>query len=207
MVNTVEKVSGNKVKLSFTVPAAEMDAAIEKAYRKNRGKIQVPGFRPGKAPRAVIERMYGKGIFFEDAFEEVFSAEYFKAVSENELEVVDQPSLTDLPQYKPGEDYSFGCEVFVTPEVTLGDYKGLEVTRTIRKVTDAEIDAELEAERKKVARVEDVEDRPLQEGDDANIDYLGPWTAFPLREAKRRVIPCASVPTPLFPVLSPSWWA
>ena len=179
MAYTYEKVSGNKVKFTFTVPAADMESAMEQSYRKNRKQIQVPGFRPGKAPRAVIERMYGKGIFFEDAFEKVFFENYFSAVKDTETQVVDEPSLSDLPAYKAGEDFTFSCEVFVRPEVKLGEYKGLEATKITRVVTEEEIQQRLSQEQKNVARVEEVEGRALENGDIANIDYLGTVDGVP----------------------------
>lgn len=172
MSATYEKISGNKAKLSFTVPADQFEAAMQKAYLKNRGKINVPGFRRGKAPRKLIESMYGEGVFYEDAFQLIFPDMYDAAVKEYDLQVVDQPDV-DVQEIGEGKDLTFTCEVFVRPDVTLGDYKGLTVEVTKQTVTDADIDARIEQDRQKVARVVDVEDRPLENGDTVNLNYLG----------------------------------
>lgn len=173
MEHTLEKLSGNKVKIDFKVDAADFEAAIEKAYHKLRGQIAVPGFRKGKAPRKLIEKMYGAGIFYEDALEALFPGAYMTAVRENDLKPVSQPELTGVPAMEAGKDLEFSCEVFVMPEVKLGQYKGVEVARKSRKVTDEEIDSRIEQERKRVARSVDVTDRPLENGDNAELDYSG----------------------------------
>ena len=172
MSATYEKISGNKAKLSFTVPAAQFEEAMQKAYLKNRGKINVPGFRRGKAPRKLIETMYGEGVFYDDAFQEIFPNLYDEAVKENDLHVVDQPEV-DVKEIGEGKDLVFTCEVFVRPDVTLGDYKGLTVEVTKQEVTDADIDARIEQDRQKVARTVDVEGRALENGDTVNLDYAG----------------------------------
>ena len=172
MSATYEKISGNTVKLSFTVPAAQFEEAMQKAYLKNRGKINVPGFRRGKAPRKLIETMYGEGVFYDDAFQEIFPNLYDEAVKENDLHVVDQPEV-DVKEIGEGKDLVFTCEVFVRPDVTLGDYKGLTVEVTKQEVTDADIDARIEQDRQKVARTVDVEGRALENGDTVNLDYAG----------------------------------
>lgn len=172
MSATYEKISGNKAKLSFTVPAAQFEEAMQKAYLKNRGKINVSGFRRGKAPRKLIETMYGEGVFYDDAFQEIFPNLYDEAVKENDLHVVDQPEV-DVKEIGEGKDLVFTCEVFVRPDVTLGDYKGLTVEVTKQEVTDADIDARIEQDRQKVARTVDVEGRALENGDTVNLDYAG----------------------------------
>ena len=172
MSATYEKISGNKAKLSFTVPAAQFEEAMQKAYLKNRGKINVPGFRRGKAPRKLIETMYGEGVFYDDAFQEIFPDLYDEAVRENDLHVVDQPEV-DVKEIGEGKDLVFTCEVFVRPDVTLGDYKGLTVEVTKQEVTDADVDARIEQDRQKVARTVDVEGRALENGDIVNLDYAG----------------------------------
>ena len=172
MSATYEKISGNKAKLSFTVPAAQFEEAMQKAYLKNRGKINVPGFRRGKAPRKLIETMYGEGVFYDDAFQEIFTDLYDEAVKENDLHVVDQPEV-DVKEIGEGKDLVFTCEVFVRPDVTLGDYKGLTVEVTKQEVTDADVDARIEQDRQKVARTVDVEGRALENGDTVNLDYVG----------------------------------
>lgn len=171
MSATYEKVSGNKAKLSFTVPAEQFEAAMQKAYLKSRGKINVPGFRRGKAPRKLIETMYGEGVFYDDAFQLIFPDLYDEAVKENNLQVVDQPEV-DVQEIGEGKDLVFSCEVFVRPDVTLGDYKGLTVAVTKQTVTDADIDARIEQDRKKVARQIDVEGA-LENGDTVKLNYMG----------------------------------
>ncbi len=172
MEHTVEKLSGNKVKISFKAPADDFEQAIEKAYLKTRGQISVPGFRRGKAPRKLIERMYGAGVFYEDALEQLFPDAYTTAVQENELKPVARPEL-DVQEMEAGKDLVFSCEVFVYPDVKLGEYKGVEVTRTVRKVPSESVDAHIEQERKRVARSVDVTDRALENGDTAELDYSG----------------------------------
>lgn len=178
MSATYEKISGNKAKLSFTVPAAQFEEAMQKAYLKNRGKINVPGFRRGKAPRKLIETMYGEGVFYDDAFQEIFPELYDEAVKANDLHVVDQPEV-DVQEIGEGKDLVFTCEVFVRPDVTLGDYKGLTVEVQKQTVTDADIDARIEQDRQKVARTVDVEGRTLENGDTVNLDYAGSVDGVP----------------------------
>ena len=173
MEHTIEKLTGNKVKISFKVPAADFEQAIEKAYLKTRGQIAVPGFRKGKAPRKLIEKMYGAAIFYEDALDVVFPDAYMSAITANDLKPVSQPSLTDIAVMEAGKDLEFTCEVFVMPEVKLGEYKGIEVVRKANKVTEEAIDARIEQERKRVARSVEVTDRALENGDNAELDYSG----------------------------------
>ena len=171
MEHSVEKLSSNKVKISFKATAAEFENALQQAYLKLRGQINVPGFRKGKAPRKLIENMFGKGVFYEDALDILFPEAYYKAVEENDLKPVARPEV-DVQAMEAGKDLEFSCEVYVMPEVKLGQYKELDVTRTIRKVTDAEVDSRIEQEQKRVARVVDVTDRALENGDKAEL-----WTA------------------------------
>ena len=138
---------------------------------KNRGKINVPGFRRGKAPRKLIETMYGESVFYDDAFQLIFPDLYDEAVKENNLQVVDQPEV-DVQEIGEGKDLVFSCEVYVRPDVTLGDYKGLTVNVTKQTVTDADIDARIEQDRKKVARQIDVEGA-LENGDTVKLNYMG----------------------------------
>lgn len=184
MSATYEKVSSNKAKLSFTVPAEQFEAAMQKAYLKNRGKINVPGFRRGKAPRKLIETMYGESVFYDDAFQLIFPDLYGEAVKENNLQVVDQPEV-DVQEIGEGKDLVFSCEVYVRPDVTLGDYKGLTVNVTKQTVTDADIDARIEQDRKKVARQIDVEGA-LENGDTVKLNYMGTVDGVALRAAPRR---------------------
>ena len=173
MSHTYEKISSNKAKLSFVIPAEQFDEAMQKAYLKNRSRINVPGFRKGKAPRALIERMYGEGVFYDDAMELLFPDAYEAAVKENGLKPVDRPEMTDVEQIGAGQDLKFTCEVFVRPDVELGQYKGLEVEVTRQTVSEDDVNARIEQDRQKGARTIDVEDRPVEDGDTVNLDYAG----------------------------------
>ena len=172
MSHTYEKLSGNKAKLTFTIPAEQFDEAMQRAFLKLRGRINVPGFRKGKAPRKMIETLYGESIFYDDAFELIFPDAYRAAVEEYDLKPVDQPQI-DLDEIGAGKDLKFHLEVFVRPDVTLGEYKGLSVETEIQKLTDEMIDARIEEDRKKASRTIDVDDRPVEEGDTVNLDYAG----------------------------------
>ena len=172
MSTTVEKISSNKVKLSFDIDAAKFDEAMGKAYIKVRGQVAIPGFRKGHAPRKMIENMYGEGVFYDEAFELIFDEVYGPAIDENKLEVVDRPQV-DIQQIGTGKNLQFTCEVFVKPDVTLGEYKGVEVKREHTLVTEDEVNAEIEKERSKQAAEVAVDDRPVAEGDTVNLDYSG----------------------------------
>ena len=172
MSHTYEKVSGNKAKLTFTIPAEQFDEAMQKAYLKMRGRVNVPGFRKGKAPRRMIETLYGEGVFYEDAFDLIFPEAYQDAVKELDLHPVDQPSV-DVDQIGAGQELKFHLEVFVRPDVELGDYKGLTVEAEQQKLTDEMVDARISQDQDKASRTIDVEDRPVQEGDTVNLDYAG----------------------------------
>ena len=173
MVN-YEKISSNKAKLVFTVPGEEFEAAMNKAYLQNRGKINVPGFRKGKAPRNVIENMYGKFVFVEDAMDIVFPEMYTAAIEENGLKPVDRPEMTDMGEYVKGEDMTFTVEVFVRPDVTLGEYKALSVeVEPKHVVTEEEIDERIKQDQQKGARTLDVTDRTVDYNDTVNLDYAG----------------------------------
>ena len=172
MSTTVEKISSNKVKLSFDIDAAKFDAAMDKAYIKVRGQVNIPGFRKGKAPRKLIENMYGEGVFYDEAFELVFDEVYGPAIDENKVDVVDRPEI-EIQQIGAGKNLQFTCEVFVKPDVTLGEYKGVEVKREKTEVTDAQVDAKVEEERSKQATEVAVEGRAVAEGDTVNLDYAG----------------------------------
>ena len=172
MSTTVEKISSNKVKLSFDIDAAKFDEAMGKAYIKVRGQVAIPGFRKGHAPRKMIENMYGEGVFYDEAFELIFDEMYSPAIDENKLEVVDRPQV-DIQQIGAGKNLQFTCEVFVKPDVTLGEYKGVEVKREHTLVTEDEVNAEIEKERNKQAAEVAVDDRPVAEGDTVNLDYSG----------------------------------
>lgn len=168
----VEKLEKNMVKLTIEASAEELDAAIEKAYQKNKGKISVQGFRKGKAPRAVIEKLYGAGIFFEDAANALIPKAYDEAVKESDLEIVSQPDI-NVVQIEKGKPFIFTAEVAVKPEVTLGDYKGIEVEKIEVAVSDDEMNAELDRIREQNSRTITVEDRAIENNDIAVIDFEG----------------------------------
>ena len=172
MSTTVEKISSNKVKLSFDIDAAKFDEAMGKAYIKVRGQVAIPGFRKGHAPRKMIENMYGEGVFYDEAFELIFDEVYGPAIDENKLEVVDRPQV-DIQQIGTGKNLQFTCEVFVKPDVTLGKYKGVEVKKEHTLVTEDDVNAEIEKERNKQAAEVSVDDRAVAEGDTVNLDYSG----------------------------------
>ena len=142
----VEKLEHNMAKLTIEVPETELEAAIEKAYQKQKKSISLPGFRKGKAPRVMIEKMYGKGVFLEDAANSLIPVQYSLAAGESGLEIVSQPTI-DVTQLEPGKPFIFTAEVAVKPEVTLGEYKGVEVEKQNTEVLEEEIDAEIFKER------------------------------------------------------------
>lgn len=168
----VEKLEGNMAKLTIEASAEEFEAAIEKAYQKNKSRLSVPGFRKGKAPRKMLEQMYGKEIFYEDAANEVIPSAYAKAVDECTEEIVSQPSV-DVVQMEAGKPFIFTAEVALKPEVTLGKYKGVEVEKIDITVTDEEVDAAVERERENNARTVSVEDRAVKDGDMTVLDFEG----------------------------------
>ena len=168
----VEKLEGNMAKLTIEVSAEDFEAAVEKAYQKNRNKLNIPGFRKGQAPRKMIEQMYGKEIFFEDAANYAIPSAYAKAVDECTEEIVSQPKI-DIEQAEAGKPFVFTAEVALKPEVTLGVYKGVEVEKTDASVTDEEVDAAIERERESSARTVSVEDRAVQDGDMTTLDFEG----------------------------------
>ena len=170
---TVEKISGNQVKIAFEIASDKFDEAVQKAYLKVRGKVNVPGFRKGKAPRKLIENMYGEGVFYDDAFDILFPAEYEAAVKENNLQVVDRPEVDTVDQIGVGKDLKFVVKVFVKPEVELGQYKGLKATKYIHKVTEEEIDNRIQRDVEKATTMADVTDRAVENGDTVNLDYAG----------------------------------
>ena len=168
----VEKLEKNMAKLTIEVSAEDLDKAMEKAYQKQKSRISLPGFRKGKAPRKMIESMYGKGVFMEDAVNSLVPQEYTKALGECDLEIVSQPEI-NVTQMEPGKALIFTADVAVKPEVTLGDYKGVEVPKSEIAVTDEEVDAEVKKEQDKDARTVAVEDRAAANGDITTIDFEG----------------------------------
>ncbi|MBR4537438.1 MAG: trigger factor [Clostridia bacterium] len=170
---TVEKVSGNQVKIAFEIPAEKFDEAVSKAYLKIRGRVNVPGFRKGKAPRKLIESMYGEGVFYDEAFDILFPGEYEAAVKENDIKVVDRPEVDEVKQIGVGKDLQFTVKVFVKPDVELGEYKGLKATKFVHRVTDEEIDRRIQQDVDKATTMADVTDRSVENGDTVNLDYAG----------------------------------
>ncbi len=168
----VEKLEKNMAKLTIEVSAEEFSKAVESVYQKNKGKISVPGFRKGKVPKKMIEQMYGKGVFYEDAANEIIPDAYEKALEECEETIVSSPKI-DVTQIEEGKPFIFTAEVALKPEVTLGAYKGIEVEKADTTVTEEEIDADLQQQRENNARTVTVEGRPVQDGDIAVIDYEG----------------------------------
>lgn len=168
----VEELGKSMVKLTIEVAAEEFEKAMETAYQKNKNKLSVQGFRKGKAPRAMIEKMYGAGIFYEDAANELIPDAYEKAAVESGLDIVSRPEI-DLVQVEKGKEFIFTAEVAVKPEVTLGEYKDVEVEKTDIAVSDEEVIAELDRVREQNARILTVEDRPVADGDETVIDFEG----------------------------------
>ncbi len=168
----VEKLEKNMAKLTIETEAAEFEKAVEKAYQQEKKKISIPGFRKGKVPRQMVERMYGKEIFFEEAANIVIPDAYDKAVDECEEEIVSSPKI-EVIQIEAGKPFIFTATVALKPEVKLGEYKGVKVEVMDTKVTDEEVDAEINKERENNARNITVDDRPVQDGDMTTLDFEG----------------------------------
>ena len=168
----VEDLGKNMVKLTVEGEADALDAAIKSAYNKQKNKISIPGFRKGKVPQAMIEKMYGVEIFYEDAANELLQKNYPTAVDESGVDVVSQPSV-DVTQLEKGKPFIFTAEVAKRPEVTLGKYNGVTVTKIDTSVSDEEVDTEIETQRNANARTITVTDRAVAEGDTAVIDFEG----------------------------------
>ena len=169
---TVEKLEKSMAKLKIEVSAEQLEKAIQKAYEKNKNKIQIPGFRKGKAPRKLIEQMYGKGVFYEDAANELIEEEYPKAVEECGEEVVSSPKI-DVEQLEAGKDFIFTAEVALKPPVKLGKYKGVEAEKMDLEVSDSDVDAEIDKQRNTNARTIEVTDRAVKDGDIVTLDFEG----------------------------------
>ncbi len=172
MSSKILKKEKNVVSIEFTVSPEEFEKAVNKAYLKVKNSINVQGFRKGKAPKHIIEKKYGKGIFYDDAMDLAIQEEYPKAVKELELDVIDSPKV-DVVKFEEGEEIIFNADVEVMPEVELPEYKGVEVERTEINVTDEDVEKELKAIQEKNARIVEVSDRAVQSGDFLTIDYAG----------------------------------
>ena len=168
----VEKLEHNMAKLTIEVPAEDVEKALQAAYLKERKRISLPGFRKGKVPRQMIEKMYGPEVFYDDAANHMISEAYGKAYDECGLEIVSQPKV-EVTQLEKGKPFIFTAEVAVKPEVTLGEYKGLKVEKSDVEVTDEEVDAEIEKERERNARTVEVTDRAVQDKDEVTLDFEG----------------------------------
>lgn len=168
----VENLEHNMAKLTIEVSAEELEKALNKAYNKQKNQISVPGFRKGKVPRAMVEKMYGAEIFYEDAANELMQQTYPSAIDESGIDIVSRPTV-DVVQIEKGKPFIYTAEVATRPEVTLGKYMGVTVTKIDTTVTDEEVEAELENQRNTNARTVTVTDRPVKEGDTAVIDFEG----------------------------------
>lgn len=168
----VEDLGKNMMKLTIEATAGDFEVALEKAYQKNKNKLNVQGFRKGKAPRSVIEKMYGVGIFYEDAANEIIPEAYEQAAEESKLDIVSRPDI-DVVQIEKGQPFIFTATVAVKPVVTLGQYKGVEVEKVAVEVTEEEVTAELEKVREQNSRMITIEDRPVADKDIAVIDFEG----------------------------------
>lgn len=174
----VERLEHNMAKLTIEVDAKEFDAATKRAYNKQKASFSLPGFRKGKVPMNIIEKTYGPGIFYEDAANDIMQGAYEKAVEESGLDIVSRPEV-DVTQIGKGQNFIFTATVAVKPEVTLGEYKGIEVEKDSIAVSDEEVDAELKAAQEKNAREVEITDRPIKDGDIIKLNYAGTIDGVP----------------------------
>ncbi len=179
----VEKLEKSMAKLTIEVDSTEFDSAVDKAYQKSRSKISLPGFRKGKAPRAMIEKMYGSGIFYEDAANMIIPDAYESAAKESGLVIVAQPEIS-VEQVEKGKPFIFTAVVAVKPEVTLGEYKGIEVEKQSVEVTQEDIDEAIDRVRESNSRMITVDDRETQDGDTVIIDFDGYCDGEPFEGGK-----------------------
>ena len=183
-----EKLEKNMAKLTIEVPAEEFEKAVQQAYLKERARITIPGFRKGKAPRKMIEKMYGTGVFFEEAANIAIPTAYDEAVKEVEETIVSRPTV-DIVQIEAGKPFIFTAEVALKPEVTLGQYKEIEVAKEDVSVSDEEVAAELDKERERSARTVDVTDRAVQNGDMIKLNFDGCVDGVPFDGGKAEDYP------------------
>lgn len=168
----VENLEKNMAKMTVEVPAGEFEKAIKDAFNKNKNRFNIPGFRKGKAPLAMVEKMYGVEVLYEEAANLILDKSYPDAAEESGLEIVSRPEI-DLVQIEKGKDFIYTATVAVKPEVTLGEYKGIEVERAVVEVTDEDVENELKRVQNQNSRLLTVEDRPVQDGDQTLIDFDG----------------------------------
>ena len=179
----VEKLEKNMAKLTIEASAEDFEKAIQKVYLKARGRINIPGFRKGKAPRKLIEKMYGTGVFYEDAANDLIPTAYAEALKDCDLEIVSRPEI-NVTQIESGKPFIFTAEVAVKPEVTLGEYKGVEVEKSDVEVTDDDINKEVDKERENNSRTIDVDDRAVESGDIIKLDFDGSVDGVPFAGGK-----------------------
>ena len=179
----VEKLEKNMAKLTIEASAEDFEKAIQKVYLKARGRINIPGFRKGKAPRKLIEKMYGTGVFYEDAANDLIPTAYAEALKDCDLEIVSRPEI-NVTQIEAGKPFIFTAEVAVKPEVTLGEYKGVEVEKSNVEVTDEDINKEVDKERENNSRTIDVDDRAVESGDIIKLDFDGSVDGVPFAGGK-----------------------
>lgn len=179
----VEKLEKNMAKLTVEVPAEQFDEALKTSYKKNKNRFNIPGFRKGKAPQALVEKMYGVEILYEDAVDGLINTTYPEAMKESGLEIVSRPEIS-VEKIEKGESMVYSALVAVKPEVTLGEYKGIEVERAKPEVTDADIEAELKKVQDQNSRLVSVEDRPVADGDQVVIDFDGYVDGVPFEGGK-----------------------
>ena len=173
MKSRLERIEKNEVNLEIEVPVEQVEAALNRAYKRIVSKISLPGFRKGRVPRPVLESYYGKEFLYEEALEELIPEALERAVEENDIEPVSQPDL-DVTQMEEGKPLIFSARMVVKPEVTLGQIEGIEVTIPKTKVTDADVEQRLEAMRQRYARLVEIDsDSPAQEQDVRTIDFKG----------------------------------
>ena len=179
----VEKLEKNMAKLTIEASAEDFEKAIQKVYLKARGRINIPGFRKGKAPRKLIEKMYGTGVFYEDAANDLIPTAYAEALKDCDLEIVSRPEI-NVTQIEAGKPFIFTAEVAVKPEVTLGEYKGVEVEKSDVEVTEEDINKEVDKERENNSRTIDVDDRAVESGDIIKLDFDGSVDGVPFAGGK-----------------------
>ena len=179
----VEKLEKNMAKITVEVPSEQFEKALTAAFNKNKSRFNIPGFRKGKAPQAMVEKMYGVEVLYEDAINAALDATYGDAVTESGLEVVSRPEI-DVVQVEKGKELIYTATVAVKPEVTLGEYKGIEVEKASAEVTDEDIEAELKKVQEQNSRLITVEDRAVEDGDQTVIDFEGSVDGTPFEGGK-----------------------
>lgn len=184
----VEKLEKNMAKLTVEVPAEQFEAALKTSFQKNKNKFSIPGFRKGKAPQAMVEKMYGVGVLYDDAIDTLLDSTYADAVKESGLEIVSRPEI-GIEQIEEGKTFIYTALVAVKPEVTLGEYKGVEVEKAKPEVTDADVEAELKKVQDQNSRMVNIEDRAVENGDHTVIDFEGFVDGQPFEGGKSEAYP------------------